>query len=85
MSKSARSEIVQMTASKMLNYCKYPTLQQYNEVGRKIVNDLLQGKKDTAGGSGYVSAHTESNYTMIMHFICLGIMVKSIGNPFPEC
>ena len=55
MSKSARREIVQMTASKMLNYCKYPTLQQYNEVGRKIVNHLLHGKKD-GSGSGHVSA-----------------------------
>ena len=71
MSKSARREIVQMTASKMLNYCKYPTSQQYNEVGRKIVNHLLQGKKDTSG-SGYVSAHNESKYTVIMHFICRG-------------
>ena len=56
MSKSARKEIVQMTASKMLNYCKYPSEIQYHEVGKKIVNGLLHGKKDSSG-SGYVSLY----------------------------
>ena len=56
MSKSARKEIVQMTASKMLNFCKYPSEIQYHKVGKKIMNGLLHGKKDSSG-SGYVSLY----------------------------
>ena len=50
----ARTEIIQMTASKMLNHCKYPSTEQYAVVARKIVTDLLSGKGDTYG-TGYVS------------------------------
>lgn len=49
----ARTEIIQMTASKMLNHCKYPSTDQYTVVARKIVTDLLGGKGDT-NRTGYV-------------------------------
>ena len=48
----ARTEIIQMTASKMLNHCKYPSTEQYTVVAWKT--DLLGGKGDTYG-TGYVS------------------------------
>lgn len=50
--KSARSEIVQMTASKMLNCCKYPTSDQCEEIGKKIFQDIMHSK----GKDGYVSS-----------------------------
>ena len=53
MTKSARTEIVQATVSKMLNFCKYPT-PQHTVIGKKIVADILHGRKDTTG-SEYVS------------------------------
>ncbi|XP_065893396.1 uncharacterized protein [Dysidea avara] len=49
MSKSARAEITQATTAKMLNFCKYPTADQYNIVAKKIVTNLLNGKKDSTG------------------------------------
>ena len=54
LSSSARREIVQQVAAKMLSYCKYPTSQQFETVASKIVKDLLKGKGD-ALGNGYVS------------------------------
>ena len=54
MTKSAKTEIVQVTASKMLNFCKYPKTPQHEVIGKKIVADILHGRKDTTG-SGYVS------------------------------
>ena len=54
MTKSARTEIIQMTVAKMLGHCKYPTLEQYEEVARKIFKHVLKGKGDTLG-CGYVS------------------------------
>ena len=54
MTKSARTEIVQATASKMLNFCKYPTTPQHEVIRKKIVADILHGRKDTTE-SGYVS------------------------------
>ena len=54
MSKSARAEITQATTAKMLNFCKYPTADQYNIVAKKIVTNLLNGKKDSTG-TGFVS------------------------------
>lgn len=76
MTKSARAEIVQMTASKMLNCCKYPTTQQCNEIGRKIFRDVLHGKDDTTG-DGYVSGSYIHIYCGICDLCCnfVGIMV----------
>ena len=51
---SARAEIVQMSAAKMLSYCKYPSSIQYETVASKIVAKVLKGKGDTFG-SGHVS------------------------------
>ena len=59
MSKSGRSEIVQMTASKMLNSCKYPTSDQCDEIGKKIFQDIMHGK----GTDGFVSK-------VILNFYC---------------
>ena len=42
------------TVAKMLGHCKYPTLEQYEEVARKIFKHVLKGKGDTLG-CGYVS------------------------------
>lgn len=56
MSKSGRSEIVQMTASKMLNFCKYPTSDQCDEIGKKIFQDIMHGK----GKDGFVSSYKAS-------------------------
>lgn len=53
MTKSAWAEIVQTTCSLMLNYCKYPTSDQCDEIGRKIFWNILNGKGDTTG-DGYV-------------------------------
>lgn len=55
MTSSARAEIVQMTAGKMLNMCQYPTRDQYNVIARKIVKELLHGRGDTFG-TGHVSS-----------------------------
>ena len=54
MTKSARTEIVQATPSKMLNFCKYPTTPQHEVIRKKIVANILHGRKDTTE-SGYVS------------------------------
>jgi len=51
---SARSEIVQMTVAKILNYCKYPTAIQYETVASKIVLNLLKVNGGTFG-NGHVS------------------------------
>ena len=54
MTKSARAEITQATVSKMLNFCKYPTTNRHEVIGKKIVADILHGRKDSTG-SGFVS------------------------------
>ena len=51
---SARNEIIQMTAAKMLSYCKYPMALQYETIARNIVATILKGKGDRIG-SGHVS------------------------------
>lgn len=54
---AARREIVQATAAKIMNVCKYPTMQQIKVVASKIVGII--GVKDTFG-VGYVSLLIQS-------------------------
>lgn len=49
---SARREIVQSVASKMLNNCKYPTTDQIDVVASKIVGKI-KGSRDNLG-TGHV-------------------------------
>ncbi len=51
---SARREIVQSVASKMLNKCKYPTSEQIDVVASKIVAKI-KGSRDGLG-TGHVSS-----------------------------
>jgi len=81
MSKSARAEIVQATTAKMLNFCKYPTAQQYNIVAKKIVNSLLNGKKDSTG-TGFVSRMLFKVFST--YDSMAGIMGKGFGNSVPQ-
>ena len=50
---SARREIVQSVASKMLNNCKYPTTDQIDVVASRIV-EKIKGSRDSLG-TGHVS------------------------------
>lgn len=59
---TARREIVQATASKIMNVCRYPTMQQVNVVASKIVGYI--GVKDTFG-VGYVSLPKPTIYMYV--------------------
>ena len=55
---SARREIVQSVASKMLNNCKYPTTDQIDVVASKIVE--IKGSCDNLGTGHVRSSMTSS-------------------------
>lgn len=56
---SARREIVQSVASKMLNNCKYPTTDQIDVVASKIV-EKIKGSRDYLGTGHVRSSMTSS-------------------------
>ena len=58
LSSSARREIVQQVAAKMLSYCKYPTSRQFETVASKFVKGMLKGKGDTLGNDYVVSCNS---------------------------
>ena len=56
---SARREIVQLVASKMLNNCKYPTTNQIDVVASNIVKKIKDSRDSL--GTGHVRSSMTSS------------------------
>ena len=67
---NVRAQITQDIATKMLSYCKYPSPEQYERVGQKLV-ETFPILKDSMGlghvSSNYIYVHKGLMYLFCMH------------------